>query len=414
MTPLKLFDSDKLLEKARRLVQDVDPQAKARLEEARQRIDVGKQVLRDELDRAAASKLGDTARRSGAVGKVTQTMIELAPTVIADLDRATSELVDAKQLAKVAPRIDAALNQLGIEEPLLGDLVPGVGVDSLGLGGLGSGGVSEQKPKPVSDDVAKLTAMFEEFPVRERTIVPKISATKARTIATQLAARLSGGKKLDGDTQNDANEANEANEASTQIDLSISPPVTAQVPNGLAVPNWLVPNNVPNDITGAVSRVTNGVPNGILNALLPNGNTNGNSNTNGNANGNAMSIGDAFENVVENPAEALIDSLEAVAQATADQDVRQRVVGTITRQIELVRQTLAPNTKEQDAQQTPNGALPSVAQTGALTTGALTNGALPNGAQTPNGGQHPPVRSEERRVGKECLSVCRSRWSPYH
>ena len=24
------------------------------------------------------------------------------------------------------------------------------------------------------------------------------------------------------------------------------------------------------------------------------------------------------------------------------------------------------------------------------------------------------LRSEERRVGKECLSVCRSRWSPYH
>ena len=23
-------------------------------------------------------------------------------------------------------------------------------------------------------------------------------------------------------------------------------------------------------------------------------------------------------------------------------------------------------------------------------------------------------RSEERRVGKECLSQCRSRWSPYH
>ena len=23
-------------------------------------------------------------------------------------------------------------------------------------------------------------------------------------------------------------------------------------------------------------------------------------------------------------------------------------------------------------------------------------------------------RSEERRVGKECQSVCRSRWSPYH
>ena len=24
------------------------------------------------------------------------------------------------------------------------------------------------------------------------------------------------------------------------------------------------------------------------------------------------------------------------------------------------------------------------------------------------------ARSEERRVGKECLNVCRSRWSPYH
>src|SRR3546814_1282934 len=27
----------------------------------------------------------------------------------------------------------------------------------------------------------------------------------------------------------------------------------------------------------------------------------------------------------------------------------------------------------------------------------------------------PPLnRSEERRVGKECVSTCRSRWSPYH
>ena len=24
------------------------------------------------------------------------------------------------------------------------------------------------------------------------------------------------------------------------------------------------------------------------------------------------------------------------------------------------------------------------------------------------------MRSEERRVGKECLRLCRSRWSPYH
>src|SRR3546814_8648928 len=27
---------------------------------------------------------------------------------------------------------------------------------------------------------------------------------------------------------------------------------------------------------------------------------------------------------------------------------------------------------------------------------------------------HGHPRSEERRVGKECVSTCRSRWSPYH
>src|SRR3546814_3069045 len=28
--------------------------------------------------------------------------------------------------------------------------------------------------------------------------------------------------------------------------------------------------------------------------------------------------------------------------------------------------------------------------------------------------RHRLGRSEERRVGKECVSTCRSRWSPYH
>src|SRR3546814_11886832 len=28
--------------------------------------------------------------------------------------------------------------------------------------------------------------------------------------------------------------------------------------------------------------------------------------------------------------------------------------------------------------------------------------------------QHRGDRSEERRVGKECVSTCRSRWAPYH
>src|SRR3546814_11578922 len=31
----------------------------------------------------------------------------------------------------------------------------------------------------------------------------------------------------------------------------------------------------------------------------------------------------------------------------------------------------------------------------------------------PSSGIQAP-RSEERRVGKECVSTCRSRWSPYH
>ena len=30
------------------------------------------------------------------------------------------------------------------------------------------------------------------------------------------------------------------------------------------------------------------------------------------------------------------------------------------------------------------------------------------------GNRNENSRSEERRVGKECLRLCRSRWSPYH
>src|SRR3546814_1590010 len=37
---------------------------------------------------------------------------------------------------------------------------------------------------------------------------------------------------------------------------------------------------------------------------------------------------------------------------------------------------------------------------------------LQNAAQRPDFIRF--IRSEERRVGKECVSTCRSRWSPYH
>src|SRR3546814_17564013 len=35
-------------------------------------------------------------------------------------------------------------------------------------------------------------------------------------------------------------------------------------------------------------------------------------------------------------------------------------------------------------------------------------------ARLVDAGRSWPDRSEERRVGKECVSTCRSRWSPYH
>src|SRR3546814_11002720 len=37
-----------------------------------------------------------------------------------------------------------------------------------------------------------------------------------------------------------------------------------------------------------------------------------------------------------------------------------------------------------------------------------------NGIVEKTGGELAFQRSEERRVGKECVSTCRSRWSPYH
>src|SRR3546814_7193628 len=44
--------------------------------------------------------------------------------------------------------------------------------------------------------------------------------------------------------------------------------------------------------------------------------------------------------------------------------------------------------------------------------GSTSSGRLARTKAIWNGRQLP--RSEERRVGKECVSTCRSRWSPYH
>src|SRR3546814_12753793 len=39
---------------------------------------------------------------------------------------------------------------------------------------------------------------------------------------------------------------------------------------------------------------------------------------------------------------------------------------------------------------------------------------LPMASRRPVSSRFTFMRSEERRVGKECVSTCRSRWSPYH
>src|SRR3546814_20031969 len=44
--------------------------------------------------------------------------------------------------------------------------------------------------------------------------------------------------------------------------------------------------------------------------------------------------------------------------------------------------------------------------------GAVAVGGIDVGP--PVAGAEEALRSEERRVGTECVSTCRSRWSPYH
>src|SRR3546814_18039951 len=53
---------------------------------------------------------------------------------------------------------------------------------------------------------------------------------------------------------------------------------------------------------------------------------------------------------------------------------------------------------------TVHGNVPEVLFATFQLTFAILTAALISGA----------IRSEERRVGKECVSTCRSRWSPYH
>src|SRR3546814_7661174 len=53
----------------------------------------------------------------------------------------------------------------------------------------------------------------------------------------------------------------------------------------------------------------------------------------------------------------------------------------------------------------------AVAQAGG---GKGADGAVVVEGEPPEAAGVVAERSEERRVGKECVSTCRSRWSPYH
>src|SRR3546814_16069778 len=72
----------------------------------------------------------------------------------------------------------------------------------------------------------------------------------------------------------------------------------------------------------------------------------------------------------------------------------------------FVREQIIPY--ESDARRDSHGPLDSL-------VAEMRDKARAAGLLTPHiraDGSH--LRSEERRVGKECVSTCRSRWSPYH
>src|SRR3546814_17640968 len=46
--------------------------------------------------------------------------------------------------------------------------------------------------------------------------------------------------------------------------------------------------------------------------------------------------------------------------------------------------------------------------------GTISNAVVQDGVAVSGDIASANGRSEERRVGKECVSTCRSRWSPYH
>src|SRR3546814_18564279 len=94
---------------------------------------------------------------------------------------------------------------------------------------------------------------------------------------------------------------------------------------------------------------------------------------------------------------------EAHAQSKVDANPEASEVSSLTDIVVTARK------REERLQDVP------VAVT-AITAEGLEKSHITNitdlGSQAPN--VNLSSRSEERRVGKECVSKCRSRWSPYH
>src|SRR3546814_17784652 len=75
----------------------------------------------------------------------------------------------------------------------------------------------------------------------------------------------------------------------------------------------------------------------------------------------------------------------------------------------------------------PEAVWPWISRQSSLDNPKILNGAALEASEGPTLGDHAAIseaaargehpfqwRSEERRVGKECVSTCRSRWSQYH
>src|SRR3546814_4746960 len=61
-----------------------------------------------------------------------------------------------------------------------------------------------------------------------------------------------------------------------------------------------------------------------------------------------------------------------------------------------------------------NTVVPRICGAEAAGAAGVAAGGVAAGVSACGAGWLRVTRSEERRVGKECVSTCRSRWSPYH